>query len=138
MKLLGIITASLALAAASAAAAQPAADPPAGQHVLEGKAAWYGKKFAGRRTASGQRFDPAALTAAHPTLPFGTKVKITHQKNKRSAVVIINDRGPTTPGRIVDVSLAAARKLGFVRAGLAEVSIEVIGRTPMRKKSRLG
>ena len=99
---------------------------------MAGTAAWYGRKFAGRRTASGQRFNPAALTAAHPTLPFGTRVKVTNQANQRSVVVTINDRGPTSPGRVIDVSLAAARRLGFVRAGLTEVTLEVVGQAKAR------
>ena len=94
--------------------------------VERGVAAWYGRKFAGRKTASGKRFDPDAMTAAHPSLPFGTRVRVTNVDNKRSVVLTINDRGPSTPGRIIDVSLAAAKKLDFVRAGLADVAIEVL------------
>ena len=113
------------------APAAPAAAPAAADDMA-GTAAWYGRKFAGRRTASGQRFNPAALTAAHPTLPFGTRVKVTNQANQRSVVVTINDRGPTSPGRVIDVSLAAARRLGFVRAGLTEVTLEVVGQAKAR------
>ena len=125
-------------AEASAPTAPPAPAPaapaaaPAAADDMAGTAAWYGRKFAGRRTASGQRFNPAALTAAHPTLPFGTRVKVTNQANQRSVVVTINDRGPTSPGRVIDVSLAAARRLGFVRAGLTEVTLEVVGQAKAR------
>jgi rare lipoprotein A len=103
--------------------------------AMTGTAAWYGRKFTGRRTASGQRFNPDAMTAAHPTLPFGTRVKITNTKNNRSATVVINDRGPTTPGRIVDVSLAAAKQLRFVRSGLTDVSLEVVGQAPLKRRN---
>jgi len=78
-----------------------------------GRLAWYGKRFAGPRTASGQRFNPGALTKAHRTLPFGTKVKVNNVANSRSVVVRVNDRGPTRPDRIGDVSQAAA--LGAAR-----------------------
>ena len=90
----------------------------------EGVAAWYGRKFAGRRTASGKRFNPEAMTAAHPSLPFGSRVRVTNLDNERTVEVTINDRGPTSPGRIIDLSLGAARKLGMVRKGLADVRIE--------------
>jgi rare lipoprotein A len=77
----------------------------------------------GRRTASGERLDPQTLTAAHRTLPFGTKVKVTNKKNGRSIVVTINDRGPFVRGRVIDVTPAGARGLGF--SGLARVTLEV-------------
>ncbi|MCU0759005.1 MAG: septal ring lytic transglycosylase RlpA family protein [Steroidobacteraceae bacterium] len=92
-----------------------------------GTIAWYGRRFAGRRTASGERFDPAALTMAHRTLPFGTRVRITDGASGKSVVVRVNDRGPTQADRIGDVSLAAARELGMVRRGLAQVQLEVLG-----------
>jgi rare lipoprotein A len=110
-----------------AAAPAPAPKAAAGD-AMSGTAAWYGRKFSGRKTASGQRFNAAALTAAHPSLAFGSKVKVTNTKNKRSVVVVINDRGPSTPGRIIDVTQAAAQRLGFVRAGTAEVTLEVVGK----------
>ena len=115
--------------AAPAAASAPAATGDA----LSGTAAWYGRKFNGRKTASGQRFNAAALTAAHPTLAFGSRVKVTNSKNQRSAVVVINDRGPSTPGRIIDVSQAAAQRLGFIRAGTAEVKVEVVAAAKPRR-----
>lgn len=115
--------------AAPAAASAPAATGDA----LSGTAAWYGRKFNGRKTASGQRFNAAALTAAHPTLAFGSRVKVTNSKNQRSVVVVINDRGPSTPGRIIDVSQAAAQRLGFIRAGTAEVKVEVVAAAKPRR-----
>ena len=90
---------------AAAPTATPAATASAGAGAAEsGKIAWYGRKFAGRKTASGQAFNPEALTMAHKTLPFGTKVKITNPKNNKSVIVRVNDRGPTQADRIGDVS----------------------------------
>lgn len=91
-----------------------------------GPIAWYGKKFAGRKTASGQRFDPTAMTMAHPTLPFGTRVRVTNLDNGKSVVVRVNDRGPTTAGRIADLSQAAAEQIDMVRAGVVEAKLEVL------------
>jgi rare lipoprotein A len=91
-----------------------------------GLAAYYSRRLHAGRTASGERFNSGALTTAHQTLPFGTKVRVTNLKNNRSVVLRVNDRGPTQPNRVVDVSRAAAERLGFVRAGLTEVKVEVI------------
>lgn len=91
-----------------------------------GFASFYGNEFHGRRTASGERYDSDALSAAHRTLPFGTRVRVTNLKNGRSVVVTITDRGPFRRGRIVDVSRRAARELGMLRAGVARVRLEVI------------
>jgi peptidoglycan lytic transglycosylase len=91
-----------------------------------GRVSLYGVGFAGKTTASGERFDPAALTMAHRTLPFGTRVRVTNLKNHRSVEVRVNDRGPAVPGRIADVSLAAARKLGMTDDGVIEAVLEVI------------
>ena len=95
--------------------------------VTTGKAAWYGKKFNGRKTASGQRFNAGLLTAASNTLPFGTLVKVTNLKNKKSVTVRINDRGPKQPDRIIDVTRAAAARLGMLKSGIAEVELKVVG-----------
>lgn len=96
--------------------------PPALEAVLaRGKASWYGPRFHGRRTASGERFDMHELTAAHPTLPFGTLVRVRNMVNGREVVVRINDRLPPVRHRIIDLSKAAATSLGFLRAGLAPV-----------------
>ncbi len=88
-----------------------------------GKGSYYADKFQGRRTASGEKFSQHKLTAAHKTLPFGTKVKVINVSNGRSVNVTINDRGPFAPGRIIDVSKKAAQKLGMVDAGVASVEI---------------
>jgi rare lipoprotein A len=93
----------------------------------EGMASYYGTRFHGRRTASGQRFDQHALTAAHRTLQFGTRVRVTHKGTGRSVVVTINDRGPYARGRIIDLSKRAAERLGMLRSGVAPVRIEVLG-----------
>ncbi len=97
-----------------------------GGWVQEGLASWYGPRFQGKRTASGERFDMHKLTAAHRTLPFGTRVRVTHLRTGRSVVVRINDRGPWKRGRIIDLSYAAARAIGLLRDGVAPVRIEVV------------
>jgi rare lipoprotein A len=124
-------------APATAPAATPApaaADKPA-DAASSGLAAVYTTRLNGRRTASGERYNMNALTAAHMTLPMGTMVKVTGAKNKRSVVVRINDRGPTQAGRVLDLSSAAARKLGMKRPGLMQVSLEVVGQ-PKAKAAR--
>lgn len=88
-----------------------------------GKASYYADSFSGKKTASGERFRQGRRTAAHPTLPFGTKVKVTNMKNGRTVKVRINDRGPFVKGRIIDLSKKAARKLGMLNDGVAEVKI---------------
>ena len=95
-------------------------------HALSGLAVWYGKKHHGRKTASGQRFNMNAMTAAHRTLRFGTRVRVTDVRTKRSVVVRINDRGPYGRGRVIDLSRAAARKLGILRRGKAKVRLRVL------------
>jgi len=91
-----------------------------------GRIAYYGKKFAGRRTASGERFDPEAMTMAHRALPFGTRVRVTNLENGKSVIVRVNDRGPSTQGRIGDVSQAAAEQLEMTRAGVVDARLEVL------------
>lgn len=98
----------------------------AGGKTITGPASWYGPGFQGRRTANGERFDQNALTAAHRTLPFGTKVKVTCRNSGRSVTVRINDRGPFTGGRVIDLSRAAASQIGIQRRGVGPVSIEVL------------
>ena len=102
---------------------------------LQGIATWYGAVLDGHRTASGERFDMYAMTACHPTLPFGSLVRVVDQETKRSVVVRINDRGILSEGRIIDLSYAAAHELNIVKAGLAQVDVEVIslGRSHHRK-----
>lgn len=92
----------------------------------EGKASYYGARHHGKRTASGERFDQHALTAAHRSLPFGTRVRVTNLRNQRSVVVRINDRGPYARGRIIDLSRQAARQLGMLSAGVVPVRVESI------------
>lgn len=94
--------------------------------VQTGKASFYADKFDGKPTASGQKYRHNKLTGAHKTLPFGTKVRITNLSNNESVEVTINDRGPYVEDRIIDLSKAAAEKLGFVNQGLADVKLEVI------------
>ena len=105
-----------------ARAAQPASEQGAIWPGESGLASYYGTRHQGRRTASGRRFDQKALTAAHPWLPFGTKVLVTVEATGRSVVVTITDRLPSRR-RVIDLSVAAARLLGIVREGLAEVSL---------------
>jgi rare lipoprotein A len=102
-----------------------AAVPPAFT-LEEGLASWYGGKFQGRRTSSGEVFDTNLLTAAHKTLPFGTQVKVTNLANGLSTIVKINDRGPFVEGRIIDLSRAAAERIGMVGTGTTRVSVEVL------------
>ncbi|TAF03916.1 MAG: septal ring lytic transglycosylase RlpA family protein [Nostocales cyanobacterium] len=95
---------------------------------FKGIASWYGYDWAGRKTANGERFNPEAMTAAHRSLPMGTKVRVTNTRNGRSVVVRINDRGPYIGGRIIDLSAGAARILGMMGSGIAPVRIDVLGR----------
>ena len=88
-----------------------------------GTASWYGPGFNGKKSASGERFNQNAMTAAHKTLPFGTKLKVTNQKTGKSVTVKINDRGPYHGGRIIDLSKAAASQLGIVNAGTGKVCL---------------
>jgi rare lipoprotein A len=94
---------------------------------MEGLAAVYSDKLNGRKTASGQVFRQSELTAAHPSLPFGTKVRVTNTKNNKSVDVRINDRGPTQAGRVIDLSSASAAKIGIRKNGTAPVKLEVVG-----------
>lgn len=88
-----------------------------------GKASYYGKAFKNKPTASGQKFKPRKKTAAHPDLPFGTKVHVTNLKNGKSVKVRINDRGPFVKGRIIDLSSGAARRIDMIRDGVADVRL---------------
>ena len=97
----------------------------AGSNIkTEGLASWYKM---GTQTANGERYDPMGITAAHPSLPFDTRVRVTNPKSGKSVVVRINDRGPFTGGRIIDLSQGAAKEINLVRAGIAQVKIEVLG-----------
>ncbi|BDG04044.1 septal ring lytic transglycosylase RlpA family protein [Anaeromyxobacter oryzae] len=142
MRLAGAAAAALLVLAACAHApptsepptppTRPEERPPGPQAEPEqptgevGLASYYGRAFHGRRTASGARYDMHALTCAHPSAPFGTRLRVTDLDNGRSVDVVVNDRGPFARGRVVDLSLEAARRLGIVSRGLARVRVERI------------
>lgn len=107
-------------------AASATLDAGAGRTLSGGVASYYGRQFDGRRTASGERFDMAALTAAHRTLPFGSKVRVTNPANGQSVVVRINDRGPFHKSRTIDVSHAAAARLGLIARGSGRVELALL------------
>lgn len=94
--------------------------------VLRGVASYYSSEFHGKKTASGELYDMHDFTAAHPTLPFNTRISVTNLSNNTSVIVRINDRGPHARGRIIDVSLAAAKELGLIRTGTAEVELKIV------------
>ncbi len=102
----------------------------------DGLASWYGEQFEGSETASGEPYDMNALTAAHRDLPLGTQIRVTNLRNHRSLVLRVNDRGPFVPGRLLDVSHAAARLLGFSGRGVARVRIQIV-RLPRNLPYRL-
>jgi rare lipoprotein A len=113
----------VALLIAFAASAQ-AGD---GAHRLSGIAAYYDRDYKGR-TADGRRYDPSRFTAAHKTLPFGTRLRVTEIRSGRSVEVVVTDRGPFTRGRVLDLSLAAAKQLGIIERGITRVTASVIRR----------
>jgi rare lipoprotein A len=120
----------MGLPAASVPSSGWATTPSAGpvvDAIQEGLISWYGGAFHARPTASGEPFDKHALTMAHPTLPFGTKVRVTNLRNGRSVVLRVNDRGPFVGARVADVSHAAAEMLGMMRRGIVRARIEVLG-----------
>jgi rare lipoprotein A len=100
---------------------------------LEGEASYYADRFNGRTTANGETFDINQLTAAHRTLPFGTRVRVTNLKNQKSVVVRINDRGPYAKGRVIDLSPAAARRIDMIGMGVAPVRLEVLETTTVTR-----
>jgi rare lipoprotein A len=111
--------------------ASPARAASAARVVEEGRASYYGAKFVGRKTASGERYDPKKLTAAHKSLPLGTRIRVTRLSKGKpgpSVEVRVNDRCGCTHGRIVDLSLTAARHLGMLQVGVVPVKLEVLGR----------
>ncbi len=113
---------------------------PAGADLApfqKGKASYYAAKFTGRRTASGERVDAKAMEAAHRTLPFNTLVEVTNLRNHRSVVVRINDRGPFSKRRIMDLTYAAAKALGLVSQGVGMVSLRVVGHAKHGRKSTI-
>ncbi|MEN7535979.1 septal ring lytic transglycosylase RlpA family protein [Aurantiacibacter flavus] len=103
--------------------AEPEATP-----LGSGDASYYGRRFSGRPTASGEAFDMTALTAAHKTLPFGTRVRVTYPRTGRSVIVRINDRGPYAHGRLIDLSRAAAEEIGLIAQGHGKVELAVLDR----------
>ena len=117
-----VVAADSAALAALAVPAEP--EEVSGVHLATGTASYYGERFRGRRTASGERFDPDGLTAAHRTLPFGTQLRVVNERTGRSVVVRVTDRGPFHGSRILDLSKAAARRIGMVASGTARVRIE--------------
>jgi rare lipoprotein A len=124
-----VATATFADPVQSATPALLAPRKPEGKHpsaTSHGVASWYGEVFNGRRTASGERFDMKAMTACHPTLPFGSVVRVINRKNHRSVVVRITDRGYLYGGRIIDLSYGAAQQLAMTDAGIAKVDLQVI------------
>jgi len=110
----------------------PKMEPAPRGPTQKGIASWYGGEF--KRTASGERYDPWSLTAAHRKLPFGTRVRVTSVRTQRSVIVRINNRGPYARGRIIDVSKGAASKLGMLGSGIAKVELEVLPAAPAKPK----
>lgn len=101
----------------------PDAQPVDGREIERGMASWYGEPFHGRRTASGETFNMNELTAAHKTLPFGTRVRVRHATTGKEVTVRINDRGPFSKGRVIDLSRAAAAAIGLIQTGVAPVLV---------------
>lgn len=127
-----VFAAALTLAAGPAKAQDGDAEAPAEAAAADetdigsGMASYYGRELAGNRTASGERFDPDQLTAAHRTLAFGSRVRVTNMANGQSVVVRVNDRGPFGRGRVIDISHAAAREIGMHRSGTARVTLTLL------------
>ena len=109
-----------------AACVTTAPPPPKAAEVLQGVASWYGEEFAGRTTANGEIFDPLQFTAAHRTLPFGTVVEVLNPKTQQTVRVRVNDRGPYIGGRVIDLSYAAAQKIGLIEPGIGDVRITIV------------
>lgn len=123
------VCAAMLLTAAAAGQADPAAAQSARAADRQvGEASWYGPGFHGRETASGERYDQNAMTAAHRRLPLGSVVKVRNLENGREVTVEINDRGPYAKGRVIDLSRAAARRLDMVEDGVARVQVQVVRR----------
>lgn len=116
----------IAIAAADLAIAADVIEDFAETEIGGGMASYYGNELAGNRTASGERFNPSQLTAAHRSLPFGSRVRVTNTANGDSVIVRINDRGPFAHGRVIDVSHAAAREIGMHRSGTARVKLALL------------
>ena len=102
--------------------------------VWVGNASWYGPNFDGKKTANGERFNAESLTAAHPSLPFGSWVRVVNTRNGKFEVVRINDRGPYQEGREIDVSYRVARKIGLINSGVSQVRLELMQLPPKRTR----
>ena len=102
--------------------------------VWVGNASWYGREFDGKKTANGEKFDAESLTAAHPSLPFGSWVRIVNTRNGKFEFVRINDRGPYQEGREIDVSYRVARKIGLIHSGVSQVRLELMLLPPKRSQ----
>ena len=126
MRLIALLAALAFTACASSAEETHPSGTQTAVYSQVGVASWYGGKFHGRKTANGETYDQNRMTAAHRTLPFGTRVEVTNLRNGRSVVVRINDRGPFIKGRIIDVSRRAAGKLGFRNQGITKVRVRAI------------
>jgi rare lipoprotein A len=128
VRIIGAVCGVVALAASSGLV--PASPGAQGTRVApvheQGKVSWYGERWTGRKTASGEPFDPRALTMAHRTLPLGTRVKVTNPENDRSVIVRVNDRGPFVAGRVGDLSRAAAERLDMIDDGVIEAELQVV------------
>jgi rare lipoprotein A len=116
-----VLSGTAAISGSIIAQAEPGSAASYIATLQSGQASWYGPGFHGRRTANGERFNTNDLTAAHRTLPFGTKVRVTNTKTGQSVVVRINDRGPYAHGRVIDLSRASAQSIGI--AGVAQVAL---------------
>lgn len=131
MRILKWMIAATALSIlASCAAPQSESKPePQVTRTFYGAASWYGPHFHGRPTANGERFDSAQLTAAHKTLPFNTKVRVTNEENGKSVIVRINDRGPYAGKRVIDLSQGAAERIGLLSRGVGTVKLDILAGT---------
>jgi rare lipoprotein A len=116
----------IALVALSGSANAGAKEGNSGRNTISGSASWYGGQFHGRKTANGERYDMNGLTAAHRSLPFGTKVRVTNKKTGKSVVVRINDRGPFVGKRVIDLSRGAAKSINMLGTGVASVNLQVL------------
>lgn len=131
-----LVLVAAVLAGCASAPPPPLSSVPSGW-IEEGEASWYGPGFHGKRTASGEVYDMEALTAAHPRLPFDTRVTVRNLDNGRSVEVRVNDRGPFARGRIIDLSRAAARAIGMLGTGTARVRLTLAGRSPLESCSEV-
>lgn len=124
--LAGAICALALLVLAGCGSTPKSGGAAASGHSESGQASYYGNEFHGRKTANGERFDQGKLTAAHRTLPFGTRVKVTNTQNGKSVIVRVNDRGPFVKGRVIDLSSSAFKSLASLNAGVVPVRLQVI------------